>query len=116
MLLLCAFSSWISLGLTDLAADNVAKSLLHYNKLTMAGRKEDSDLALQQELEQVVPVAAILGGLTLGCICIVSGIIGVIGGGQGMLLATNIIYSYYETGLKERAMVEARSELDRHRY
>jgi len=54
--------------------------------------------------------------MRLGCICVVSDIVGVIGGGQGMLLATNIIYSYYETGLKELAMVEARSELDKHRY
>lgn len=116
MLILCAFSSRISLGLTDLEADDVAMSLRLCNELTMAGQKEDSDLALRQELERVVPVAAILGGLTLGCICIVSDIVGVIGGGQGMLLATNIIYSYYETGLKELAMVEARSELDKHRY
>jgi preprotein translocase subunit SecY len=112
MLVLCALFSCISAETSDLSANNVADGLIMFNKVTMAGQTRDSDLALRQELKRVVPVASILGGLVLGFICIVTDILGVIGGGQGMLLATNIIHGYYELGMNERAMVPPRTQLD----
>jgi protein transport protein SEC61 subunit alpha len=108
----CALFSRISAETSDLSAKDVADGLIMFNKVTMAGQKGDTDLALRKELNRVVPVASILGGLVLGFICIVTDILGVIGGGQGMLLATNIIYGYYELGMKERALVPPRTQLD----
>jgi hypothetical protein len=61
----------------------------------------DSDEKLKEEIKRLVPMAAILGGLVLGCVCIVSDVFGVIGGAQGMLVATNIMYTHYEAWEKE---------------
>jgi preprotein translocase subunit SecY len=57
---------------------------------------------LKREVRRLVPTASILGGLALGCICVTSDVFGVIGGGQGMLVTTNIIYKGYELWLKEQ--------------
>jgi hypothetical protein len=60
-----------------------------------------SDEKLKEEIKRLVPMAAILGGFVLGCVCIVSDVFGVIGGAQGMLVATNIMYMHYEAWEKE---------------
>lgn len=61
----------------------------------------DSDVLLKEEVKRLVPMAAIIGGLVLGFVCILSDIYGVIGGAQGMLVATNIMYAHYEAWEKE---------------
>jgi preprotein translocase subunit SecY len=84
-------------------AEDVAEDLIYASMITMAGRNDDSDAALKAELARVIPVASILGGVALGVVCVVSETVGVIGGGQGMVLSANIIYRWYEMGVKERA-------------
>jgi hypothetical protein len=100
--------------------DKLADDLLFANGVTLDVRKgdkldkksedmsdeksqeaEDSDAKLKEEVKRLVPMAAILGGFVLGCVCIVSDVFGVIGGAQGMLVATNIMYSHYEAWVKE---------------
>ena len=69
----------------------------------MAGIREgDSDDALKREVKRLVPVASTLGGMVWGIICVVSEILGVIGGAEGILIATSIMYSAYESWLKEQ--------------
>lgn len=105
MLTACAFLSRISIRFESCEENpqRVIDDLLGPTHLTMAGVREgDSDEALKQEVNKLIPVAAILGGIALGVICVVSDILGVIGGAQGMLVATSIIYSAYDSWLTEQ--------------
>jgi protein transport protein SEC61 subunit alpha len=66
------------------------------------GKGHDSDEALRREVARLVPVAATLGGLILGVVCVLSDLLGVVGGAQGMLIASSIMYSVYESWSKEQ--------------
>jgi preprotein translocase subunit SecY len=57
---------------------------------------------LRQEIRRVVPVATVLGGLTWGLLWILSDILEVTGGGQGMLLIAETAYRIYEASLADR--------------
>jgi len=108
MLSVCAFLSHWSLRDEDCDEnpEKLIQDLLGPTHITMAGVKgEDSDEALKKEVKRLVPVASTLGGLVLGTICVVSEILGVIGGAQGMLIATSIMYSVSESWLKERMKI-----------
>jgi preprotein translocase subunit SecY len=108
MLSICAFLSYISI-FRDCEENpyQMIEDLLGPTHLTMAGiRHGDSDEALRLEIARLVPVAAILGGLALGIICVVSDILGVIGGAQGMLIATSIISSSYAAWVKEETKLK----------
>jgi len=105
MLSVCAILSRWSIRDEDCEEnpEKLIQDLLGPTHLTMAGVKgEDSDEALKKEVKRLVPVASTLGGLVLGIICVVSEVLGVIGGAQGMLIATSIMYSAYEAWLKEQ--------------
>jgi len=108
MLSVCAFlSRW---SIRDEGCEEnpqkVIKDLLGPTHLTMAGIREgDPDEALEKEIKRLVPVASTLGGMAWGIICVVSEILGVIGGAQGTLIATSIIYSAYESWLEEQMRV-----------
>jgi len=115
MLTSFAILSRISINWNDQSGEEVAEDLIDCMGLTMAGQKVDSDLKLRQELERVIPVAAILGGLVLGCVCIASDIVGINGGGQGMMLTTSIIYGYYERAVEDRALLPPETQLDMNR-
>ena len=82
--------------------DNTVADLLGPTQITLATKAPNPDEALSKEVQRLVPTASILSGLSLGCICVVSDVFGVIGGGQGMLLASSIIYKGYELWVKER--------------
>jgi protein transport protein SEC61 subunit alpha len=104
VLLTCAlFSRWaISNEDCDENPENVIADLLGPTQITLATLYRNPDEALKREVRRLVPTASILGGLALGCICVTSDVFGVIGGGQGMLVATSIIYKGYELWLKEQ--------------
>ena len=46
--------------------------------------------------DRYIPVAAALGGMMVGLLTITADLMGAIGSGTGILLAVNIIYSFYE--------------------
>ena len=106
MLSACAFLSRISICWEDSEENpqNVISDLLGPTKITMGGvgKEHDSDEALKREVARLVPVAAILGGLTLGVICILSDLLGVVGGAQGILIASSIMHSAYESWSTEQ--------------
>ena len=89
--------------------DNTIADLLGPTQITLATKAPNPDQALSKEVHRLVPAASILSGLALGCISVASDVFGVIGGGQGMLVASNIIYRGYELWLKEQ---KALSEKD----
>jgi len=115
VLIFAAIGSWVAILDQEKLEnpDKLANDLLYGNKVTMDinvngenasnGDRHKSDALLKEEIKRLVPMAAIFGGIVLGLVCIASDMFGVIGGAQGMLLATNIIYSYYEAWEKEKA-------------
>ena len=52
-------------------------------------------------LKKHIPIAAVLGGMCIGLLSIVSQLLGTIGSGTGLLLMVNIIYGYFEKYEKE---------------
>jgi hypothetical protein len=78
-----------------------SESMSEGNGEEKSQQEGDSDAKLKEEVNRLVPMAAILGGFVLGCVCIVCDVFGVIVGAQRMLVATNIMYSHYEAWEKE---------------
>ena len=55
-----------------------------------------------QKLKFLINIAALLGGMFIGCLTIVADFLGAIGSGTGILLTVNIIYSLYEEIIKNK--------------
>ena len=51
-------------------------------------------------LKRYIPIAAVFGGMCIGCLTIFADFLGAIGSGTGILLAVTIIYSLYEEMMK----------------
>jgi len=85
------------------------KDLLGPTQIILATMDRNTDEALRIEVRRLVPIASILGGVALGCICVTSDVFGVIGGRPGMLLTTSIIYKGYELWLKEQGAFSGRT-------
>lgn len=76
-----------------MAAKDVVKSLVEQD-LYIAGREKQESMI--QLLNRYIPTAAALGGVMVGLLTIFADMLGAIGSGTGILLAVNIIYSFYE--------------------
>jgi preprotein translocase subunit SecY len=57
--------------------------------MTLAGHR---DVSIYKELKRVIPTAAAFGGATLGLLSVVADMMGALGSGTGILMATTIIY------------------------
>jgi protein transport protein SEC61 subunit alpha len=57
------------------------------------GLREESMISY---FNRYIPTAAALGGICVGLLTISADLMGAIGSGTGILLATNIIYGFYE--------------------
>jgi preprotein translocase subunit SecY len=92
----------IKLDSSDNNPQNLIEDLLGPTHLTLIKKKEiDSDEALKVEVSRLVPAAAILGGLALGTVCVISDVLGVTGGGTGLLLSMKILYQVFDAWLEE---------------
>jgi protein transport protein SEC61 subunit alpha len=97
MLTACALFSKTWIEVSGASPREVAKQLKEQN-MTIAGHREQS---MYKELKRVIPTAAAFGGAMIGALSVVSDLIGALGSGTGILLATTIIYSYIEMAAKE---------------
>ena len=62
--------------------------------MMISGSSKDS--SLYKQLNKLIPIAAIFGGMCIGFLSVLSDLLGTIGSGTGMLLVVNIIYGYFE--------------------
>jgi protein transport protein SEC61 subunit alpha len=62
------------------------------------GHRDSSMLTI---LKHYIPVAALLGGVSIALLTIVADLFGALGSGSGILMAVSIIYSLYETLKRE---------------
>ncbi|TNJ30662.1 Sec61 alpha family protein [Giardia muris] len=61
--------------------------------------------AMQRELNRYIPVAAVTGGVILGCLSLVADIFGAVGSGSGILLAATSLVKIYEEFAKEGVQI-----------
>jgi len=97
MLTACALFSKTWIEVSGASPREVAKQLKEQS-MTIAGHREQS---MYKELKRVIPTAAAFGGACIGALSVISDLIGALGSGTGILLATTIIYSYIEIATKE---------------
>jgi preprotein translocase subunit SecY len=81
--------------------EKLTGDLIEATGITLAGVKsDDPDKALKEEIDRLMPIAAILGGFTLGIICVLSDILGIVCGSQCLLIAAGIIHDIHTSWLK----------------
>jgi len=74
-------------------AKDVVKTFVEQD-LYIAGREKEESMI--KHLNRYIPTAAALGGVMVGLLTVFADLLGAIGSGTGILLAVNIIYSFYE--------------------
>ncbi|KAI5180038.1 protein transport protein SEC61 subunit alpha [Nematocida sp. AWRm80] len=87
---------WVEMNENSPAA--VGKQLSN-QKLVVVGH---STQGTQDILNRYIPIAAILSGIIVGAICIMSDLLDTIGSGQNIILAVSIIGQYFELFAKEQ--------------
>merc|ERR1712205_233141 len=97
MLSACAFFSKTWIEVSGTSARDVAKQLRE-QQMFLQGHREQS---LQHALNRYIPTAAAFGGICIGALTVLADFCGAIGSGTGILLASTIIYQYFETFEKE---------------
>ena len=100
MLSACALFSKTWIEVAGSSARDVAKQLKQQQMIIKGHR----DVKIEKELNRYIPIAAAFGGMCIGALTIVADFFGAIGSGTGILLAVTIIYQYFETFEKERAL------------
>ena len=84
----CAMFSKTWIEVSGSGPRDVAKQLKDQS-MTLAGHR---DASIYKELKRVIPTAAAFGGATLGLLSVVADMMGALGSGTGILMATTIIY------------------------
>ena len=95
----CALFSKLWLELSGRSATDILKQI-HDSDMTLANTGRES--AMIKMLNKHIPIAAVLGGVFIGLLSVVSDLIGTIGSGTALLLVVNIIYGYFESHKKEK--------------
>jgi protein transport protein SEC61 subunit alpha len=94
----CALFSKTWIEVSGASARDVAKQLRD-NQMVMKGHR---DSALIHVLNRYIPTAAAFGGMCIGALSVIADFMGAIGTGTGILLAVTIIFSFYESFMKEQ--------------
>ncbi len=84
----CAIFSKTWIEVSGSGPRDVAKQLKDQS-MTLSGHR---DASIYKELKRVIPTAAAFGGATLGLLSFMADMMGALGSGTGILMATTIIY------------------------
>lgn len=98
---LCGFFARTWIDMSGSSPRDVARQLTQQG-LTIVGCR-DNQRSMINHLNRYIPVAATLGGMSVGLLTIVADFMGAIGSGTGILLAVTIIYQYFEMLQREGA-------------
>jgi protein transport protein SEC61 subunit alpha len=99
MLISCGFFSKTWIEVSGSGVNDVAKNLQDQGYF-IQGMRENR---IRDKLKRYIPIAAVFGGMCIGCLTIFADFLGAIGSGTGILLAVTIIYSFYEEIMKNDA-------------
>lgn len=93
----CALFSKTWIEISGTSPRDVAKQFKDQG-LTINGKRETN---VYKELKKIIPTAAAFGGAVIGALSVGSDLLGTLGSGTSILMATTTIYGYYETAAKE---------------
>ena len=99
MLISCGFFSKTWIEVSGSGVNDVAKNLQDQGYFIQGFREN----RIRDVLKRYIPIAAVFGGMCIGCLTIFADFLGAIGSGTGILLAVTIIYSFYEEIMKNDA-------------
>ncbi|GCE97293.1 translocon subunit [Zygosaccharomyces mellis] len=107
----CALFSKTWIEISGTSPRDVAKQFKEQGMIINGMR----DASVYRELKKVIPTAAAFGGATIGALSVCSDVLGTLGSGTSILMATTTIYGYYEMAAKEggfsKSLVPGFSEL-----
>ncbi|CAI2366462.1 unnamed protein product [Moneuplotes crassus] len=89
----CAILGRLWLEVSGMGARDVVKSFVEQDLVLQGFEKEGSMI---KQLNRYIPTAAALGGIMVGLLTVFADMLGAIGSGTGILLAVNIIFSFFE--------------------
>ncbi|CAL9729270.1 protein transport protein Sec61p [Monosporozyma unispora] len=93
----CALFSKTWIEISGTSPRDVAKQFKEQG-MVINGKRETN---VYKELKKIIPTAAMFGGATIGALSIGSDLLGTLGSGASILMATTTIYGYYEIAAKE---------------
>lgn len=93
----CALFSKTWIEISGTSPRDVAKQFKEQG-MVINGMRETS---VYRELKKIIPTAAAFGGATIGALSVCSDVLGTLGSGTSILMATTTIYGYYEMAAKE---------------
>lgn len=93
----CALFSKTWIEISGTSPCDVAKQFKDQG-LTINGKRETN---VYKELKKIIPTAAAFGGAVIGALSVGSDLLGTLGSGTSILMATTTIYGYYEIAAKE---------------
>ncbi|CCK69027.1 translocon subunit SEC61 KNAG_0B05970 [Huiozyma naganishii CBS 8797] len=93
----CALFSKTWIEISGTSPKDVAKQFKDQG-LVINGKRE---VNVYRELKRIIPTAAAFGGATIGALSVGSDLLGTLGSGASILMASTTIYGYYETAAKE---------------
>ncbi|CCF56044.1 hypothetical protein KAFR_0A06090 [Kazachstania africana CBS 2517] len=93
----CALFSKTWIEISGTSPRDVAKQFKDQG-MVINGKRETN---VYKELKKVIPTAAAFGGATIGALSIFSDLLGTLGSGASILMATTTIYGIYEIAAKE---------------
>ncbi|KAG9390296.1 SecY/SEC61-alpha family [Carpediemonas membranifera] len=97
MIATCGLFSRLWIDFSGGSAREVSENLKREG-LMLAGHRDDS---MVRVLNRYIPVAAVAGGVIVGALTVAADLMGAIGSGTGILLASTTIYSFMEQFAKE---------------
>lgn len=93
----CALFSKTWIEISGTSPRDIARQFKEQG-LVINGKRE---MNVYKELKRIIPVAAMFGGATIGALSIGSDLLGTLGSGASILMASTTIYGYYEAAAKE---------------
>lgn len=93
----CALFSKTWIEISGTSPRDIAKQFKEQG-MVINGKRE---INVYKELKKIIPVAAMFGGATIGALSIGSDLLGTLGSGASILMASTTIYGYYEVAAKE---------------
>ncbi|CAI4035277.1 hypothetical protein SMKI_12G4270 [Saccharomyces mikatae IFO 1815] len=93
----CAVFSKTWIEISGTSPRDIAKQFKDQG-MVINGKRETS---IYRELKKIIPTAAAFGGATIGALSVGSDLLGTLGSGASILMATTTIYGYYEAAAKE---------------
>lgn len=93
----CALFSKTWIEISGTSPRDIAKQFKEQG-MVINGKRE---MNVYKELKKIIPVAAMFGGATIGALSVVSDLLGTLGSGASILMASTTIYGYYEVAAKE---------------